>query len=148
DPHVVGQRAQAVERVPELLRRALEHLAATQGEDGVAAEQRALLPEGIGDMTGSMAGNEENLGLGLAEAVAVAVLDRHVDARNACLVTSEADDGAAGRLLDLAVTAHVTPIMMGVEDLRELPASLVALGQDGPGARRIAHANRTTLRLA
>src|SRR5690242_5113134 len=72
NPHVVGQRAQAIERMPELLGRALEHLAATEGEDGVAAEQCPLLLEGIGDMTGSMAGDEENLGLGLAEAVAVA----------------------------------------------------------------------------
>jgi hypothetical protein len=29
--------------------RALEHLAATQGEDGVAAAERALVAEGIGD---------------------------------------------------------------------------------------------------
>ena len=32
DPHVVGQRAQPLERRPELLRRALEHLAAAQRE--------------------------------------------------------------------------------------------------------------------
>jgi len=95
-----------------------------------------------------MARNEEHLGLGLAEAVAVAVLDRHVDARNPCLVAGEADDGAAGRLLDLAVAAHVIPMMMGVEDVRDLPAALVGLGQDRPGDRRIDDADGTTLRLA
>src|SRR6266545_160298 len=50
DLHVVGQGAQPAERGPHLLRRALEQAAAAQREERVAAEQRLLLAEGIGDV--------------------------------------------------------------------------------------------------
>jgi hypothetical protein len=39
-------------------------------------------------------------------------------------------------------------MMMGVEDVRDLPAALVGLGQHRPGHGRIDHADGTTLRLA
>ena len=149
DAHVVGQRAQALERRPELLRRALEHLAAAQREQRVAAEQRALLAECIGAMPAGVARHEDHLRLRLAEAVAVAVVDR----RRRCpgmraLSRPQADDGAAGRLLDLAVAAHMIAMMMGVEDVRDLPAALVGLGQHRPGHGGIDDAHATALRLA
>jgi hypothetical protein len=46
-----------------------------------------------------MARHEEHVGLGLAEAVALAVIDLDVDAGNAGTVASWTDDGAAGGLL-------------------------------------------------
>ena len=148
DAHVVGQRAQPAERGPELLRRALEHLAAAQGEQRVAAEQRPLLAEGVGDVAAGVAGHEEDLGLGLAEAVAVAVVDLDVDARDARLVAPRADDGAAGGFLDLEVAADMVAMVVGVEDMRDLPAALAGLGQDGPGHGRVDDADGAALRLA
>ena len=80
DPHVVGQARRRAERSPELLRRALEHLAAAQREQRVAAEQRLLLAERVGDVAAGVARHEEDLGLRFAEPVAVAVVDLDVDA--------------------------------------------------------------------
>jgi len=114
----------------------------------VSPQNSALVAEGVSDVAAGMAGDEEHLGLGLAEAVAVAVLDGDVDARDARPIAGEADDGAAGRLLDLAVATDVIPMMMGVEDVGDLPASLVGLGQHRARHGRVDHADGTTLRLA
>ena len=46
------------------------------------------------------------------------------------------------------VAADVIAMMMGVQDMGDLPAALVGLGQHGPGHGRIDHADGTTLRLA
>ena len=68
DLHVVRQRAQTAERGPHLLRRALEQAAAAQREQRVAAEQRLLLAEGVGDVAAGVARHEEHVCLRLAEA--------------------------------------------------------------------------------
>ena len=53
-----------------------------------------------------------------------------------------ADDGAAGRLLDLEIAADVVTMMVGVQDMRDLPAALFRLGQDRPGHRRVDDGDR------
>ena len=83
-----------------------------------------------------VAGHEEDLGLGLAEAVAVAVVDLDVDAGDAGAVAARADDGAAGRFLDLEVAADMVAVMVGVQDMGDLPAALFGLGEDRSGHRR------------
>jgi hypothetical protein len=148
DPHVVGQRAQARQRRPELLRRALEHLAATQRKDGVAAEQRALIAEGVGDVARGVARNEEDLGLGLAEAVALAVVDLDLDAGDARPVAARANDGAAGGLLYLEIAADMVAMVMRVQNMGDLPAALFSLRQHRPGHGGVDHADRARLRLA
>ncbi len=148
DAHVVGQSAQPAERRPELLRRALEHPPAAQRKDRVAAEQRLLVAEGIGDVARRVAWNEEDLGLGFAEAIAVAVVDLDVDAGDACPVAPRADDGAAGGLLDLQVAADVITMMVGVQDMGDLPMALFRLRQDRPGHRRVDDGDRPALGLA
>ena len=95
-----------------------------------------------------MTRDEEDLGLGLAEAIAVAVVDLDVDAGDARPVAPRADDGAAGRLLDLEIAADVIAVMVSVQDMRDLPAALFRLGQDRPGHRRIDHGDRPALGLA
>ncbi len=95
-----------------------------------------------------MAGHEENLRLGLAETVAVAIVDLDVDAGNACAILSRADDGAARRLLDLEIAADMVTVMVGIQDMGDLPAALFGLGQDRPGHGRVDDADRSALRLA
>ena len=115
-----------------MLRRALEHLAAAQREQGVAAEQCPLLAEGIGDVPTGVTRHEEDLGLRLAEAVMVAVVDLDVDARDARPVDPRADDGAASGFLDLEVAADMVAVMVRVQDMRDLPAAPFGLGEHCP----------------
>jgi hypothetical protein len=86
--------------------------------------------------------------LGLAEAVALAVVDLDVDAGNARAVAARADDGAAGGLLDLAVAADMVAVMVGVQDMGDLPAAFGGLGQHRASHRRVDHAHRAALRFA
>ena len=74
----------------------------------------------------------EDVGLGLAEAIALAVIDLDVDAGDAGAVAPRADDGAAGGLLDLAVASDMVAVMVGVQDMGDLPAALCRLGEHRP----------------
>ena len=94
---------------------------------------RLLVAEGIGDVAARVTRHEEDLGLGLAEPVAVAVVDLDVDAGDAGAILAQADDCAAGRLLDLQVAAHVIAVMVGVQDVGDLPAALFGLREDRSG---------------
>jgi hypothetical protein len=92
--------------------------------------------------------HEEHLRLGLAEAVVVAVIDLDIDARNARPVHSRTDDGAAGGFLDLEVAADMVTVMVRVQDMRDLPATLCRLGEHRPGHGRVDDAHGATLGLA
>ena len=99
-------------------------------------------------MAAGMARHEEDLGLGLAEPVTVAVVDLDVDAGDAGAVLAQADDGAAGRLLDLQVAADMVAMMVGVQDMGDLPAALFGLREDRTGHGGIDDADGAALRLA
>ena len=107
-----------------------------------------LVAEGVGDVAGRVPGDEEDFRLGLAEAVAVAVVDLDVDAGNARPVAPRTHDGAAGRLLDLEIAADVITVVMRIEDMGDLPAAFFRLGKDRPGHRRVDDGDRPALGLA
>jgi hypothetical protein len=95
-----------------------------------------------------VARHEEDLGLRLAEAIMVAVVDLDVDARNARPVDPRTDDGAAGGFLDFEVAADMVAVMVGVQDMRDLPAALCRLGQHRPGHGRVDDADGAALGFA
>src|SRR5262249_57172063 len=70
---------------------------------------------------------------GLAEAVALAVVDFDIDARDALAVAPRADNGAAGGVLDLAVAADMVAVMVRVQDMGDLPVAPLGLCQHGAG---------------
>jgi hypothetical protein len=59
-----------------------------------------------------MAGHVEDARLFFAEGIGIAVADVDVEAGNAVAIGTRTDDGAAGRLLDLAIAAGVVVVMM------------------------------------
>jgi len=94
-----------------------------------------------------VARHEEDLGLRFAEAIVVAVVDLDVDARNARPVDPRADDGAAGGFLDLEVAADMVSVMVGVQDMGDLPAALFHLGPHRTGHGRVDDADGAALGL-
>ena len=92
--------------------------------------------------------DEKDFRLGLTETVAVAIVDLDVDAGDACAVAPRTDDGATGRLLDFEVAADVIAMVVGVQNMRDLPATLFGLGQDRPGHRRVDDGDGAALGLA
>ena len=84
-----------------------------------------------------MARHEEDFGFGLTEPIAVAVVDLDVDTGDPATVLAQADDGAAGRLLDLEVAADVVAVVVGVQDMGDLPAALLGLREDRSGHRGV-----------
>jgi hypothetical protein len=74
-------------------------------------------------MAPRVAGHVEDLRHGLAEAIGVALADRHLDARNARGVGARAHDGAARRLLQRQVAAGMVAVVVRVEDVGEPPAA-------------------------
>ena len=101
-------------------------------ENSVSPQNSALVREPIGDVAAGVAGDEEHLGLAPRRSVGVAVVDLDVDAGDAGRVVAGADDGAAGRRLDLEVSADVIAVMVGVEDVGDVPAALPASASTGP----------------
>ena len=75
-------------------------------------------------MAARVAGHVEDARDLAAQRVAVALAHRHVDAGNAVAVGARADDGAAGRRLQLVIAAGVVVVVVGVEDMGEAPALL------------------------
>ena len=144
-----GSARRRLERRPELLRRALEHPAAAQREQRVAAEQRALVAERIGDVARwcgpgrrTPPPRPRRSGSG-----------RRRRPRRRC--RGCARGRAAGptmvqpvACLDLEVAADMVAVMVGVQDMGDLPAALFGLGQDGPGHGGVDDADGTALRLA
>ena len=75
-------------------------------------------------MAPGMARHVEHVGRGGAKAIAIAVADREVDAGNAFPVGGRPDDGAAMGRLEAEIGARMVAVMMGVEDVRQVPAML------------------------
>jgi hypothetical protein len=92
--------------------------------------------------------HEEDLGLRFAEAIMVAVVDLDIDARDARPVDPRTDDGAAGGLLDLEIAADMVAVMVRIQDMRDLSATLCRLGEHRSGHGRIDDADGAALGLA
>ena len=68
-----------------------------------------------------------------AETETIAALHGLVEPRNGPGVVGGSDNSRAGALLDLGVAAGVVAVMMGGEDVAELPAALLEGGGNGAG---------------
>ena len=125
--------------MPHLRRGALEQATAAHGKHGVAAEQGIGIGEPIGDMPPRMAGHKEDLRVGFAQPVGVAVVNLDIDAGDARAVCLGSHDRAAGRCLDLHIAAGVIAMVMGVQDVGDRPALGFGCVQYRSGHRRIDH---------
>ncbi len=99
-------------------------------------------------MAACMSGHEEDLGLFSAERIDVAVLHLHVHPGNAVGIMRRADDDAAGGVLDFHIPADMVGMMVGVEDMGDLPAQTIGLVHHRSRHRRIHDGHRVTHGLA
>ena len=124
DPGLRRQGPELRQRVPHLLRRALEEPPAAESKERVAAEHRARGREPEGDVAAGVAGHVEDAGDLGAERVLVAVAHLDVDAGNARAIGARPHDRAFPLGLEREIAAGVIGVVMGVEDMRQAPAGL------------------------
>ncbi len=151
-PSVKGETVLGMGYATPLLRPFVDEAARTlafmPAPQRVAAEQRPFLAKRIGDVAAGVAGHEEDIGLGLAEFVAIAVVDPNIDARDTGPVDLGADDVAARRGLDLEIAPDMVAMVVGIEDMGDFPAPPSGLGEDGSGDGRVHDSHRAAQRLA
>jgi hypothetical protein len=88
-------------------------------------------------VTQRVPGGLDDLNLEAAELDRVAFRHFHVDAGNALGLALGADDGATCRFLELQVTAGVIAVMVGDQQVRQLPALRLQPREDGLGVGRV-----------
>ncbi len=125
------QRGKAGEGIVHLLRAAFEQPAAAAGEQGVAAEQpgpRARLraplcaPLEVGDVVEGMAGHGDHLDALAEHFAGIAVVQRQVERGNPAAGRTE--HAAAAAALERGDTTGVVVMMMGDEDVAQLPVRI------------------------
>src|SRR5690349_2507491 len=89
------------------------------------------------DMALGMAGNEQHLGLCVAEFEGLPLVKRDIDARNALAVRCRAHDLAASLLLDAEIAAAVIGVVVGIQHEIDSEVSCLRRGQNRSGFRRI-----------
>ena len=136
DRGMAGQGAQLVERLPHLLHCSLDHATAAHGEQRIAGKQYVLGRDVIDDMTLGMAGRVDDLHLAPGKGEGVAARNGLVDARNGPVI-ARSDDGTSERFLQREIAFDVVAMMMGGENMGELPALGLELAFDGGGIGRI-----------
>ena len=140
DLGVVGQRAQLEQRLPHHLGRALDHAAAADREQRVAGEGELVGREQIGDVAGGVARRLDHARC-RAPPTATVSPSRTVSSTTGM----RAGLGVAARprgndaLLQLRDAAGVIVVMMGHQDVGELPAGRLQRGLD---RRRLGRVDR------
>ncbi|MOA02368.1 hypothetical protein D3C78_1218160 [compost metagenome] len=118
------QAGQALQRGVHLLGGAFEQAAATGGEQGVAAEQQGLVAVATeqGDMPGGMPGHVQHLPLAVEHAQALVVLEGDIAPGN--LLQGRAEHPCAGLRFERRNAAGVVVVVVGDQDVAELPARM------------------------
>ena len=88
-------------------------------------------------MAGGVAGRLEHMGLERSEPDLVVLAHRGIDQRDAAGLAVGRDDAAAMALLEFRDAAGVIGVVMGDEDVGELPAGRLQRGFDRRGLGRI-----------
>ena len=117
--------------------RPFEDPPAAQREQRIAAEQRPALCKPVRDMPGRVSRHVPDLCLRIVEHERVAIGDLDIDHRNAIAVRLGADHGAAGLVLDFRHAADMVVVMMGGENMGQVPAEHVERFEHRFRVRRI-----------
>ena len=119
--------------------RPLEHAAAPEREQRVAAEQGLALCEPVRDMTRRMPWHVPHLGFCVEQLVGIAVGDLDIDHRDAVAVRLRTDNDAAGLFFNLGYAADMIIVMMGGQYMSQFPAEHVECLKHGRGIRGVYH---------
>jgi len=122
DRRVGGQPAQLAEGVPHHLVGSLEDAAAAHGKQRVADESDLGLGNEIRDVPKRVAGRLDHAHLEIGEAELVALADLAIDAGDFCGFATRTDDLAACLGLERGIALRMVLVVMGCEDVCELPA--------------------------
>ena len=134
---VVGQGTQLQKRIPHHRIVALEHAAAADREQRVGGKQRLLGVEHVGDVVERMAGCFQHARQQVSYLDHVGIRDAQVNVRDLRRLVMRRDDAAIVFLLEFGDTADMIAMMMGDQDIGELPALALQRLEDGTGLRRV-----------
>jgi hypothetical protein len=137
DARVVGQRPQLEQRVPHHRVVAFEHPPAADREQRVGGEQGLVAIEHVGDVVERVSGCLQHARCERAHLHGVALLHALVDVGDRLRLVVRRDDAAFILLLQLGDAANVVAVMVGHQDVGQLPAFLLQRLDDGGGLRRI-----------
>ena len=139
DGGVVAQRFERAHVAKHLLRRALEQTPAAHCEQCVADKSGSIFGEVKGDMACRVRRDIKDISGHIAQPHNIAALHLHIQCRDTPRFGGRACDRAAGGLFYLGIAAGVVGMPVGVPDLRNLPAELFRLFQNGGCNGRVDH---------
>ena len=137
ESEIVRQRAQLEKRIPHHGVGALEYPAAADREQRVGGEQRFLGVEHIGDVVERVAGRLQYAPEQAADLDDFGIGDAQVDVCDFGRLVMWRDDAAIVFLFEFGDPADMIAMMMGDQDIGELPALALERPQDGAGFRRV-----------
>ena len=134
---LVGELAQAFQRIPHHGVVALDHPPAAQRKDRVADEDEILVGQRIGDVVEGVARRLDDADIGARPVEAVAVGDRAAVHAGLGGALCRADHLAIVGGLQRGDTLDVVEVLVGDEDMREPPAARLQLLDDRIGVGRV-----------
>mgnify|MGYP003109501228 CR=1 FL=1 len=148
DTGAVRQGAEFFEAVPHLLRCAFKKPTAAEREQRIAAEQRIGIFKPVGDMADCMSRHFKYPGRFGAKFKDVAIFKADINARNARRVLFRPHNGAPCFFLQRQISAGMVTMMVGIDDVGQLPAEFRQLFQYRLGNRRVDNANLAAVAFA
>lgn len=125
DNRLIGQGSKLLQRMPHVHGRALEEPSAAQRKQGIGGKEQHVLGQMIADVSCGVAGCFDHPHRAIAKGELVTVPHGPVDARNGSCLVTRTDDLAAVFFLQRQVRLDMVTVVMGGEDMGDLPAPLL-----------------------